>query len=89
MPGVLRVSVVGGTEDGRRDCDPLVLDCISPDVAETLFVKDDIAHPVQEAASLGCGVPILGAGVADASVVLGGGSTLSDIDAAYFRIRCR
>lgn len=33
--------------------EPFVADCISPAAAETLFVNEEIAQPVQEDASLG------------------------------------
>lgn len=62
-------------------------DVISPAAAETLLVNDEMAQPVHEAASLGCGVLMRGVGVADVSVA-GGGRTVSGIVAANFRTRC-
>lgn len=46
--------------------------CISPTAEETLLVKEEIAQPVHEAASLGCGVPIRGVAEVEASEVVGG-----------------
>jgi len=88
-PGGLRGSVVKGAEDGRAGlAEPLGLVVISPTAEDTLFVKEEMAQPVQEAASLGCGVPIRGADV-EASTAPGGGKTLSAMVEANLRIRCR
>jgi hypothetical protein len=62
---------------------------ISPAAVEILLVKEEIAQPVQEAASLGCGVLIRGAAVVEGSAVLGGGKTLSAIVDVNLRIRWR
>lgn len=58
---------------------------------ETLFVNEEMAQPVHEAASLelGCGVLIRGADAFDASTAVGGGNTVSGIAEACFRIFCR
>lgn len=56
VPGAdLRISFVRGAEFGRElgAAEPLELGWISPAAAETLLVNDEIAQPVQEAASLG------------------------------------
>ena len=85
-----RPSLVNGTELGRADGFdvPFAVGWISPTAAETLLVKEEIAQPVQDAASLGCGVLIRGAVALDASI-LGGGNTVSAIEEANLRTRCR
>lgn len=89
VPGGLRDSVVKGAEEGRAGLGvPLGLVVISPTAAETLLVKEEMAQPVQEAASLGCGVLIRGAAVT-ASTAFGGGKTVSAIVEANLRIRWR
>ncbi len=90
VPGSFRGSAVRGTDEGRAGpVTPLALVVISPEAVEILLVKEEMAQPVQEAASLGCGVLILGAAVVDTSIVLGGGRTVSDILDANLRIRWR
>ena len=84
-----RISLVAGTELGRGAMGVVVpLDCISPAVEETLFVNEEMAQPVHEAASLefGCGVLIRGADAFDASTAVRGGKTVSAIVEACFRI---
>lgn len=56
-----RTSLVCGAEGGRGAV-PLEMefDWISPAAEETLFVNEEIAQPVQEAASLGWGVLMRG-----------------------------
>ena len=51
----LLISLVEGAEFEReaRAVDPLELGWISPTAAETLLVNEEMAQPVQEAASLG------------------------------------
>ena len=84
--GALRDSVVRGADEGRAGLGvPFGLVDISPTAAETLLVKEEMAQPVQEAASLGCGVLIRGAAV-EASAALGGGKTVSAIVEANLRI---
>lgn len=78
-----RISLVAGTELGRAAGVAVPLDWISPAADETLFVNDEIAQPVHDAASLGWGVLIRGA---DESTVLGGGRTESGIVEENFRI---
>jgi hypothetical protein len=89
VPGVRRGSVVDGAEEGRGG--PLESDVISPAAAETLLVKEEMAQPAHDAASLalGWGVLMRGAAPADASVVLGGGRAVSAIEDANLRIRWR
>ena len=62
---------------------------MSPTAADTLLVKEEMAHPVQDAASIGCGVLIRGVFVVDNSAALGGGNTVSGMDEANLRIRWR
>ena len=88
VPGVLRGSVGGGREEGRGGWEePLALDWISPAAVESVLVNEEIAQPVQEAASLGWGVLIRGAEPADASAMVGAGMTVSGIVEANLRIR--
>ena len=92
VPGVgLRTSLVKGVELGRivGSAATIALGCISPTAAETLFVKDEMAHPVQEAASFGCGVLIRGVFELDVSAAVGSGNTESGIAEANFRTRWR
>ena len=89
VPGGLRDSVVRGAEEGRAGLDAAFRSAvISPTAVETLLVKEEMAQPVQEAASLGCGVPIRGVAVED-STAFGGGKTVSAIVEANLRIRWR
>ena len=56
VPGAgRRISLVKGVELGRGvgEAAPFALGWISPTAAETLFVNEEMAQPVQEAASLG------------------------------------
>ena len=90
VPGAgLRTSLVKGVGLGRvvGAAAPFAFGWISPTAAETLFVKDEMAHPVQEAASLGCGVLIRGVFELDVSAAVGGGNTESGIVEANFRTR--
>lgn len=89
VPGSLRGSVVKGAEEGRVGLvGPLGLVVISPTAEETLLVKDEMAQPAHEAASVGCGVLIRGAAV-EASAAFGGGKTVSAIVEANLRILWR
>ncbi len=93
VPGGLRGSVLKGAEEGRAGlAEPLGFGfgfvVISPTAEETLLVKEEMAQPVQDAASLGCGVPIRGA-AAEASTAPGGGKTVSAMVDANLRIRWR
>lgn len=65
-----------------------MLSWISPAAWATLFVKEDIAQPVQEAASLATGVLIRGV-VAVADSLVGGGSIVSGMVDANLRVRAR
>lgn len=65
------------------DAVPLV--CISPAAEDILFVKEEMAQPVHEEPSLGCGVLMRGALPVS---VLGGGRTVSAMLEAAFRIFC-
>ena len=92
VPGAgLRTSLVKGAEFGRDvgAAVPFELGWISPAAAETLLVNEEMAQPVQEAASLGCGVLIRGVLEFDVSAALGGGSTVSGIVEANLRTRWR
>jgi len=89
VPRAFRGSAVRGAEEGRAGPGvPLALAVISPAAVEILLVKEEMAQPVQDAASLGCGVLIRGAPVVEASAVLGGGKTVSAIVETNLRIRC-
>jgi len=92
VPGAFRGSAVRGADADRAGAGagaPLALAVISPAVVEILLVKEEIAQPVQEAASLDCGVLIRGAPVVEASEVFGGGKIVSAIVEANLRIRWR
>lgn len=84
-----RVSLTTGIEAGRgAGASPLEVAWISPAADETLLVKEEIAQPVQEAASLDCGVLIRG--VADIGVsAVGGGSAVSGNEEANLRTLCK
>lgn len=86
-----RGSLVNRRELGRADGFgvPFAVGWMSPVAAETLLVKEEMAQPVQEAASLGCGVLMRGAPALDVSTALGGGNAESAIEKANFRMRCR
>lgn len=51
---------------------PFAAGCISPTAVDTLLVNDEMAHPVQDAASLGCVVFILAEEEVVESAALGG-----------------
>lgn len=87
VPGGRRDSDVGAEEGRVGFAVALEAGEISPAAVETLLVKEEMAQPVHEAASLDWGVLIRGVGVADVSVV-GGGKTESGIVDANLRTRC-
>jgi len=62
---------------------------ISPAACEILLVKDEIAQPAHEAASVATGVPIRGADEEVAFSVVGGGNTVSGMVEANLRMRAR
>lgn len=68
---------------------PFAAGCISPTAVDTLLVNDEMAHPVQDAASLGCVVFILAEEEVVESAALGGGRTVSGNVNPYFRTRCK
>jgi hypothetical protein len=86
-----RRSLDKGAELGRASKAgvPFKVGWISPAAVDTLFVNDEMAHPVHEAGSLGCGVLIRGAAVVDAPAALRGGNAVSAIDDANLRTRWR
>ena len=89
VPGAgFRAALVDSVEFGRdvgAAAAPLELGWISPAAAGTLFVNDEIAQLVHEAASLGCGVLIRGVFEFVVSTALGGGNTVSGIVNANLR----
>jgi hypothetical protein len=64
---------------------PLESGWISPAVEETLLVNEEMAHPVQEAVSLGSGALMRGAAEPDESAAEGAGKTVSGIVEANLR----
>lgn len=84
-----RISLLAGCELGRILGVVVPLDWISPAVEETLLVKEEMAQPAQEAASLGWGVLMRGAVAFEESTAVGGGRTVSAIVEACLRIRWR
>lgn len=84
------VSLAAGVEVERGFVGTGVdVDWISPTAVDTLLVKEEMAQPVHEAASLGWGVLIRGAPALVESVAAGGGNTVSAIVLACFLIRWR
>ena len=89
VPGVRFASLPRGADDDLVVGGVMEAACISPAAVDILFVNDEIAHPAQEAASLDCGVLIRGAVLPELSEAVGGGSTVSAIVDACFRILCK
>lgn len=81
------VELGGGTEEERGSAAPLLLlllSCIWPLADASLFVKDDIAQPVQEESL--AGVPMRGA-LGPPEEMEGEGRAVSGSDCAYLRMR--